>query len=414
MTSEKKERRNVDDASRTSVGRRLRSVFGKILPISNVSMGSRVRLLNQLVGDIDELESLVVGEQDATRERELSAAFESQQEGRVGKLLPPFGFAKPIQTPPDPSTDWAALAYHHVRHANMALESEDDVAFWREFYAARRMELFGLEKLGEEYLEMQAHSISLEAAGLAARDGLLRLDQPRRQAILDKLDDVGVTETTDEASESEGTRQLSANQVGAAMDVLHEFYVDQRLKGRILKRNLQSFIVIMALSAITFIVAFLTVSAQGGQGVPDRIALLQAPVSNLVGLSTVAQLIVLVLIVVVGIMGASVSGILSISRQLQRSHIPEQAGTGWFAAARLATGGVGALMVFLFLLSGIVSIGGDSSTGVLALNLGTDLTLALVFSLSFVAGFSERLLVRVVESIAGEGADVPRTAGEGY
>lgn len=130
------------------------------------------------------------------------------------------------------------------------------------------------------------------------------------------------------------------------MDVLHEFYVDQRLTGRILKRNLQSFIGIMVLSAIAFIGAFLTISPKRGQEVIDRIAFLQAPLSDLVGLSTMAQLIVLVIIVVLGIMGASVSGLMAISRQLHRSRIPEQAGTAWFAAARLATGGIAGLMLF--------------------------------------------------------------------
>jgi len=38
---------------------------------------------------------------------------------------------------------------------------------------------------------MEAQNIKLEAAGLAARDGLLRLDQPRTEAIQNILRDVG-------------------------------------------------------------------------------------------------------------------------------------------------------------------------------------------------------------------------------
>jgi hypothetical protein len=294
----------------------------------------------------------------------------------------------------------------------MALEDGDKVTFWREFYAARRMELFGLEELGGEYLEMQAQSIKLEAGGLAARNGLLRLDPPRKEAIQNILGDVGNYGEQTPATEQAG--RLTADRVGAAMHVLHEFYVDQRLTGRILEIHLRSFIVIMAVSAITFIVAFLSIPLREGEGLVDRIELLQSPVSGLVGLPTFAQLVVLVLIVVLGIMGASVSGILSLSRELRESRIPEQAGTVWFAIARLATGGVAALMLFLFLLSGVVSLDGDTATGILTLNLGTTLSVALVFSLSFVAGFSERLLVRVVKSVAGEDGDVTRGDGTWY
>ena len=49
----------------------------------------------------------------------------------------------------------------------MALDDGDKVAFWREFYAARRMELFGLEELGEEYLEMQAQNVKLSLSFVA-------------------------------------------------------------------------------------------------------------------------------------------------------------------------------------------------------------------------------------------------------
>lgn len=402
MAPDKKELRDVNGATASTVGDRLRSVLDGLLTISTFPRARLTNLLYRLTGDIYELEGLVVGEQRTLQEDELSTAFVSSRKKSTAEILAPFSFAKPIQEFPEVSTDWGALAYHHVRRAQMALENGDEVAFWREFYAARRMELFGFEELGEEYLEMQAHTIKLEAAGLAARNGLLRLDPPRKEAIesiLGSVDDYG---KTDDAADAEQAEQLTAGKVGAAMDILHEFYVDQRLTGRILKRNLQSFIAVMALSAITFLAAFLSIPLQENQGITDRIELLQSSLPELVGLSTGAQLVVLILIVVSGIMGASVSGILSISRELQRSRIPKHAGTVWFAVARLATGGVAALMLFLFLISGIVSLGGDSTTGVLTLDLGTDLTLALAFSLSFVAGFSERLLVRVVESIAGE------------
>lgn len=189
MTSKVQELGDFDNAGARSAGGWLRSVGAKLRAVPAFPKRDRVKLLYRLVGDIHALEGMVEGGQDERRERELSATFQEREAGHVGKILPPFGFWHPIRNLPEPSTDWGALAYHHVRRARMALESGEEVAFWREFYAARRMELFGLADLGEVYLEMQAHSITLEAAGLAARNGLLRLDQPRKQAILNILGD---------------------------------------------------------------------------------------------------------------------------------------------------------------------------------------------------------------------------------
>lgn len=411
------ERNDLDgDGTAPTVRGRLRSAVTGLPRVSSFPSAKLTRLLYQLSGEIHELERLVVGEEGTNGDPDLSVILEPPREGLPSEFPSPAGAATPVREFPEASTTWGALAYHHVGQARMALADGDKVRFWREFYAARRMELFGLEALGAEYLEMQAQDIKLEAAGLAARDGLLRLDPPRQAAIRDILRDVGDYEEPSEPGRAatEQTGRLTANRVEAAMHVLHEFYVDQRLTGRILEIHLRSFVVIMALSAITFIVAFLSIPLREGQGVFDRVELLQSPLSGLVGLPTFAQLIVLVLIVVLGIMGASVSGILSLSRELRQSRIPEQAGTVWFAVARLATGGVAALMLFLFLVSGLVSLGGDAATGLLTLNLGTDLSVALVFSLSFVAGFSERLLVRVVKSVAGEDGDATRSDGTWY
>lgn len=381
--------------------------IGRLLPITPFSPAKLGNMLYDLTRNIHSFERLVLDEEERTIQRsELIETLEPTKGVRVSKLLSPFAYSHPVQKFPEPLTDWGAVAYHHIRHAWMAIDEGNETAFWREFYAARRMELFGLEELGEEYLERQAASIKLEAAGLAARDGLLRLDAPRKDAIQRILGDIEEYEDLDGSTGPETQGPLTANRVESAMHVLHEFYIDQRLTGRILEIHLRSFIFIMLTSAITFIVAFLSIPLQGSQSVPDRIELLQSPLSALIGLPKVAQLIILVLIVVLGVMGASVSGILSLSRELHRSRIPEQAGTVWFAISRLVTGGVAALMLFLFLVSGIVSFGGDSaSTGVLALNLGGDLSVALVFSLSFIAGFSERVLVRVVESVAGNEPD---------
>lgn len=159
MVPDKKEFSDVNGATTSTVGDRLRSILDGLFTISTFPRARLAKLLHQLTGDIYELEGLVVGERRTTQEDELSAAFVPSREERVSEILAPFGYAKPIQEFPEASTDWAALAYHHVRRAQVALESGDEVTFWREVYAARRMELFGFEKLDEEYLEHDPYSI---------------------------------------------------------------------------------------------------------------------------------------------------------------------------------------------------------------------------------------------------------------
>jgi len=161
------ERNDPDGVGGTAptVQGRLRSAVTGLLAVSSFPSAKLARLLSQLAGEIHELERLIVGDGDANGERELAAALEPPRAGPASERL--SAFATPVRELPEASTEWGALAYHHVGQARMALDDGDKVAFWREFYAARRMELFGLEELGEEYLEMQAQNVKLSLSFVA-------------------------------------------------------------------------------------------------------------------------------------------------------------------------------------------------------------------------------------------------------
>ena len=92
----------------------------------------------------------------------------------------------------------------------------------------------------------------------------------------------------------------------------------------------------------------------------------------------------LVAVALFGALGATVSAALSAGRDSTRN--PEQLVDTWVGLARVAVGTAAALAVFSFLQSGLLSLG--------------PLTESLALALAFVAGFSDRLLVRTVGTVA--------------
>jgi hypothetical protein len=89
-------------------------------------------------------------------------------------------------------------------------------------------------------------------------------------------------------------------------------------------------------------------------------------------------------VVLSGIMGASVSGILTVARDGAEARIPEQLIGFWILIVKLVVGAVSALAVYAFLLSGFESLGTAP---------------AKIVAVSFAAGFSERLVTSAVESV---------------
>jgi len=66
-----------------------------------------------------------------------------------------------------------------------------------------------------------------------------------------------------------------------------------------------------------------------------------------------------------------------------RAQIPDQLLNSWLTISRPLFGAMSALAISVFLLSGLIQFG--------------DLTQNLILAISFVAGFSERFLLRAVE-----------------
>lgn len=215
----------------------------------------------------------------------------------------------------------------------------------------------------------------------------------RRRAVLDLLeDDNGVPK-----------QSVTLEELLAALKLLHEYYIGRELRLRTLRTQLTYFVLI----AFTTVFAILAI-AQPPPAFEGRSVLLTWFSNLLLGLvgvvplgfgagippfdpASLAEPGYLAFVVLFGVLGAAVSGILPLTSELRSQRLPEGAATFRLAVARVAMGGAAALAVFAFLQSGLLDLGG--------------LTPGLVLAVSFAAGFSERLVVRAVESVTRQQVD---------
>lgn len=136
-------------------------------------------------------------------------------------------------------------------------------------------------------------------------------------------------------------------------------------------RTFRRYLAVLASVSMLFVVGVVAVDALGGPLFPG------------------AETVHLVAVVLFGGLGATVSAALSAGRDSKRN--PEQLVDTWVGLARVAVGMAAALALVTFLHSGLISLG--------------PLSPALALAVAFVAGFSDRLLVRTVGTVVDPGSE---------
>jgi 8-oxo-dGTP diphosphatase len=246
---------------------------------------------------------------------------------------------------------WANAARNLLVKAQQALDDKDIDRGWRCLNAAQRMELFGLAESDPIALQAKAQTILREASE--------KVTGWRKQAIEDLL-----------GTEGQVKHKLGVTEVFYAHQVLYEHYDNLYHKLGAIRRQL-------TLLALIALLALLTTILRAAYGLPLAGAAVSIEDPQFV-----------VSVALFGLMGASLSGIFSLAAGSIGARIPERLLNSWISVARLVTGAVAALVVYNFLISGLLQIGGETTSG-------------LILAVSFAAGFSERLVVRAVESVAG-------------
>jgi hypothetical protein len=245
-------------------------------------------------------------------------------------------------SPPDVQAA-ADKASELLEQAEEALGKNNVELGWRLFKGAHRIGFFCLTN---EQLRMQAIAIYEEAQK--------KLDSWRKEAIDSMLaDDSGKLKPC-----------LNVPDVFHAAYILDEYHNNVYHKLGAFKRQLA----FLSSAGLGIAIAWIVLSA------------LTIDASN-----EINDPLLLVLVMLFGALGAVISGFLPLSNGLAGHRIPEQLASYRIVFARLAIGSVSALVIYVFLSSGILELG--------------DLTTGKFLAVSFVAGFSERLVVRAVEAV---------------
>lgn len=240
---------------------------------------------------------------------------------------------------------WVDAASAALRDVETALREYDTDGGWRSLHTAMQMELFGIAAARPKELTERAKGLKHEASKLEGHW--------RRKAIEEILPKADPPQPGD------------AEKVAYASSILYEHFDNVYYRMAAARRQLA----MLGLTTVAAIAALAT---------------LISLFSSSFGMSLEGILAVLAF----GVLGAAVSGMLSLARAGNK-RIPELLGNWSASLARLAFGAASALAVYMFLLSGLLNVGTVATGAVLAV--------------SFAAGFSERLVVRSVEALTVDG-----------
>lgn len=247
---------------------------------------------------------------------------------------------------------WADLTGKSLAEAREAMKVYDFSRAWRCLHKAQNISLLGLTDEGKK---IEAQIILNEA-----RD---KLGNSWREKSIEYL----LTE------KCELKANISSEELVKADEILTGYLENRYLKIGAFTRHLS----LLSVFAVTAIIAFIAI-----------LILLDF----LFGIKSLGVFTwnSTLSIIIFGVMGAIVSGMLS-ARDGTETRIPKQRIDNILTLAKLAVGAMSALAVVAFITSGILNL------SIIGKNTATP---ELILAVSFVAGFTERLVYRAVETVA--------------
>lgn len=257
------------------------------------------------------------------------------------------------------TSPWVDAARNLLNQATAAVEKGDEETGWRCFLASQRMELFGLDEWNKEALKVKGGAILCE--------GKEKLTSWRKRAVEDLLAEENAGESKNDRHRFSEEKAAKVFNVFEASLILHGHYSNVHQKLRTLREQFTNLAIVAGLAAALWAVVVLPMfGIQGNLGEGRLIPS----------------------VILFGVMGAAMSGILSLSRDSTKARIPDLLVRGWIIVVRPVVGALSALAVYLFLISGILQLG--------------QLSPGLILAFSFAAGFSERLVVRTMSKFTPE------------
>lgn len=262
---------------------------------------------------------------------------------------------------PMPDKSWAADALALLGEAREALKEGDENRGWTCFHAAQRMELWGLHAVNPEWLKLRGKTIQHEA--------LNKLKSWRKERVKGILSNVSSTDQ----------RTLSLEAICEVAHILHSHFDNEAVKRRAGMKQMK-LLVFLAVAAVLLWLALLP----SWDNFQSQLAEEPQVKSAAVLMATV---------MLFGLMGASLSGILSTFGDPGRVKIPDLLFSFRVTLARLVVGVLSALAASVMLMSGFLKIG---------VGVGDMKTTGVILFAALAAGFSERLVVRALSKAAGD------------
>ena len=231
---------------------------------------------------------------------------------------------------------------------------------WKAYNTARRIETEiyhqlskddKFEKLATEWLQAKAVSVYSE--------GMKKLRGWRKQAIKSLLSD-----------NNQLKPEIRLSDLTQSERIINEHHSNIYRRLEIIQRQFRW----LAGFAVIAIVSWVVLLAIKDQLFPSE--------------TQVYDLTLNIQTIIFGVLGACISGILTLANSSTRQNIPEKLLNSWVTFARPLVGLVSALAVVIFVLSGILEINKESH--------------GLYLSAAFIAGFSERLLIKTIEGVVGK------------
>lgn len=236
--------------------------------------------------------------------------------------------------------------------ARTALQEGDIDRGWRCWATAKRLDLLTLDKQG------------LNAASIALRKEADKLYNWRKSAVIDLL------------SLKEGEDQKRERVFQAAL-LRDEHYNNEAYKDEV-RRNSALRLAIILIIAIISIICL------------SHVGYLAEVISKRDGTDSTSLFKILLCVAVVGVLGATISAITTMPKLLGPARIPEMISTIQVTVLRLLMGSGSAIVIYFVSQSQLYKYISKIPLDGYA-----------ILTLSFVAGFSERLVRRIVEKMIG-------------
>jgi len=236
---------------------------------------------------------------------------------------------------------WIEKTKLALHEAEEALKNGYVEAGWRLLNEAELLSIYGY-----------SNSRLINNAKATAREAKLKLKDWRKETVQEILSDKAIE------------KGITADDLFVARETLKEHYNNIHLKNALLQDQI---VVLTIIALICLIISIILLPL-----IPSDVMF-----QNYGFLAVVA---------IFGALGGSISGVTSINKASKEENVPDLVLNYWITVLRPVIGASSALVIVLFLVSGLLKIGEMS-----------EFSRELLISVSFISGFSEKVLLSVVE-----------------